>query len=224
MDPEGRFQQSMDAAKAAQSQSFSEFEAQALESLSAMSRTQKGISDTSVSSEKLSLTVEEQALAERAEENFRRATRFVWDNRHGQFQSAEEVRVFIEQLATQVSEDLLRPGQSLWRTWETKFNQTPPDQIQKAVDEFCAELLVCLQAEQENPVKTAAWIEKRFDSEIHGLADGSGRTTRLLSAMILARGEHSLPHYPGRDDYYREIVKTLPEWETYYRALFQEER
>lgn len=212
----------LDQIKATQAlQARQDFERQMLVNLEASSRTRQGVSDTSSSADKPKLSIEGSDLVKQAAENFQQALALAWEHRNDEFQIQQEVRQLIELLAATVSKGLLKECQSLWRTWQTEFNQTSPEKIEEEVDEFCQQMSGRL-AQKIDPVTTAAWIEQRFDSQIHPLADGCGRTTKLLSAMVLARNNRSLPHYRGREEYYQQIVKPFPEWEQYYRSLFTE--
>src|SRR3989338_8112349 len=96
-----------------------------LGALAGMSRTLGGTSDTTSSADKPKLGVSEgEALASRTEQNLRQALGFLWENRERRFESAAEVLELVDTLAAMVSDGLLTDGQSLYRTWETKFGQT----------------------------------------------------------------------------------------------------
>lgn len=217
-------QVNIDRQKAAQLfQNQQEFEQQMLGNLEVMSRTRKGISDTSSSADKPKLTTEGAELADKADRNFRSALQLVWEHRQDSFATSQEVGKFIEGLARAVSDGLLQEGQGLWRTWETKSKQTPISEIPKTLAGFYQEFCQRLET-QSDPVATAAWVEQQFDGRIHALADGCGRTTKLLSALVLARNNHPLPNYSDRDEYYQNIEKSFPEREKYYRGLFTEDQ
>jgi|GEM_PF-829968 len=201
-------------------QAYQKFEEQSLSNLEKMSRTSKGVSDTSSSEQKPGLTKEGEDLAQRTLVNFKAALEIVWRRKKDVFNTTDQVKQFIEDISGVVSRGLLAEDQSLFRTWETKFNQTPPSQIQTAMLGFYQELTEKLNDEKTDPVQLAAWIEKNFDSEIHPLADGCGRAAKVLSGFVLTRSNQSLPNYRNRDEYYREITKSLDQWEQYYRSLF----
>lgn len=199
---------------------YEAFEKQALENLAGTSRTAKGVSDTGTSAEKQKLAVEEgDKLAAKTAENFKGAIKHVWDERGREFQNAAEVHKFTEDLARRVSEGLLPSGQGLYRTWETPNNQTPPKEIKEATRTFTNQLYEKF-ATQADPIATAAWVEKRM-SVIHPWSDGVGRTTKALSAFVLARGGVNLPKYPDTKTYYSEIKKSPESWEKYYRSIMQ---
>ena len=72
------------------------------------------------------------------------------------------------------------------------------------------------------PAEFAAWVEKEFDTDLHALADGSGRTTRLVSATVLARYGLFAPRYPGKTEYYDLARRPAQEWVSTYRRMLAE--
>ena len=201
---------------------YKEFEAQAVENLAVMSRTSRGISDTSSSEQKPALQTDGGELARKSLQNFKEALKLAWNKKQDEFQTPEYVKRFLEETAGIVSNGLLKEGQSLWRTWETKFRQTPPAQIAQEMEIFYKEFHKRLNSPDTDPKEFAGWIERRFDSQIHPLADGCGRTSKVLSGFVLARANHPLPRYRDRDGYYQMVGKSDEEWNTYYKSLFEE--
>jgi hypothetical protein len=190
-----------------------------LRTLATQSRTLGGISDTSSSADKPKLAAEGEALAQKTRQNLRNALEFLWENRGIVFHSADEVRGFIDRVAAMVSEGLLAPGQSLYRTWDTKFeNQAAAEEIEPQYRQFCLWLFGSLD---NDPVETAALTEKRLDGDIHPLADGCGRTTKILSAFILLRHELFPPRYRSRGEYYEKITTGDTEWITFWRSMYE---
>lgn len=190
-----------------------------LASLAGMSRTLGGTSDTSCSAEKPKLECSEgEALASKTEENLRQAMLFLWGSKVRQFQSASDVRKFVDALAEIVSDGLLTPGQSLYRTWETKFGQTQVAAIEAEYQRFCEWLFGAL-ANSTDFVETAAMVEYRLDGHLHPFADGCGRTAKLLAAFVLLRGHRTPPRYGARKEYYRKINESEQEWVSYYRSF-----
>ncbi len=203
-------------------QSQEDFERQMMANSEAMSRTFGGVSDTSSAEEKPKLALEGNELADRAAANFQQALKLAWEHRQDRFASPEEVARFVEELVSQVSEGLLPPGQGIWRNWQTEFPiQSLPGQIEPDLQAFYREFCQRMQGNTD-AVEFAGWVEKRFDGEIHAPADGCGRSTRLLSGMVLARSGHGLPNYRDRKEYYQNINKDWPQWQEYYRSLFTE--
>ena len=190
-----------------------------LGSLAGISRTLGGASDTSCSADKPKLGCQEgEALASRTEQNLRQALDFLWESKECQFRAAAEVLAFVETLAATVSEGLLADSQSFYRTWETKFGQTPVHAIEAKYMEFCGWLFRAL-ANPTDFVEIAALVEQRLDGKIHPFADGCGRTAKLLAAFVLLRGNRTPPQYRARSEYYRGINKSETEWVSCYRSL-----
>ena len=191
------------------------FFTQALTNLAATSRTKKGVSDTSSSADKPALATQGAALADRATENVSNALETVWADRSRSFSSPIEMKQWVDGLAAQVSEGLLQAGQPLYRTWATKFAmQTAPDEIEQEMQAFCAELLAQLDSD---PIATAAWVEHELDTRIHPFADGCGRTTKLVSAWVLARHDFPLPAFDTRERYLELAIAGGKAFEAYYR-------
>jgi SPP1 gp7 family putative phage head morphogenesis protein len=201
---------------------FGGFLRQALDNLQRSSRTARGVSDTSSSKDKPTLVTEGADLAARTHDNFVRAAQLVWESREAQLDTPRRVEAFITHLAEIVSDGLLPEDASLWRQHETdpKFGQTPVRYLRPALRNFYADFAQRLSDPSDDPIATAAWVERVFDGKIHGLADGSGRTTKLLSALVLARAGLPQPTYPDRQTYYREIAQRPEQWERFYRGLF----
>jgi hypothetical protein len=190
-----------------------------LETVNSLSRTTKGISDTSSATEKPKLAVKEgEHLIDSASRNLMRAMDYLWSNRSICFTSSEDVQDFIDYLATIVSDGLLQQGQSLYRTWDTPYGQTHPSEIMEQYSKFCEWFLTALNT--GDPVATAAIVEKRLNGEIHPFSDGCGRTSMLLAAFVLLRHNINPVVYPSRKEYFKRIGKSSDEdWIMYYRSL-----
>jgi hypothetical protein len=201
---------------------FETFLQQAVGGLKATSRTAAGMSDTSSSAEKPKLAVEGEALKVKAEANYKRALRMVWDARHGDFSNPAKVSALIEHLGHVVNAGLLPPGQSIWRQHTTNpaFGQTAPADIPRELETFSAELSHRITAGAD-PIGTAAWIEHEFNGRIHPFTDGMGRASKALAAMVLARAGLSLPQYPDRKIVYGAIGGPADAWERLYRSWFK---
>ena len=191
--------------------------------LAGLSRTLRGISDTSSSAAKPKLGVEEgNKLAERSSRNLQHALGFLWENRSYKFGTATTVRSFIDSLARIVSDGLLPPGQSLYRTWVTEFDQALPENIEQEYNNFCEWFFD--NVDGDDPVTVAAMTEKRLDGKIHPFADGCGRTAKLLAAFALLRSEFLPVSHRSREEYYQRINESDEEWIRYYTALDAEGR
>lgn len=194
---------------------YVDFERQALANLDRTSRTATGVSDTSSSDDKPKLTVEGAGLAQKSKENFTGALRMAWSAKDQSFESPAEVLNFTEQIAGKVSDGLLQPGQGLYRTWATENDQLDPAKIPGAMKDLTTKLHARLQ-DPAKAVETAAWLEKSL-AHIQPWADGVGRTTKALSAMVLARGGVKLPVYPESKTYYQQIQS--PDWPRHFAEM-----
>lgn len=190
--------------------------------LRSTSRTADGISDTSSSKEKPSLQTEGSKLKDKATENFKKVINSIWQNRYIKLDSLQELREFIENIATQISDGLLQNGQSLFRTWQTKYeHQTSPENIEREFQKFIETLFKNMHQEHPDPIALAAWAEQEIDSHIHPFADGCGRTSKAVSSWILSRYHMPLPNWESRKNYYSHIDfgdNTLSSWTNYYRS------
>lgn len=191
-----------------------------MQNLAGLSRTLGGVSDTSSSADKPKLTTEGEGLATKTTQNLRHALGFLWENRFRSFTSPADVRKFVDSLAKMVSNGLLKSGQSFYRTWETKFGQTLPENIEAEYQNFCKWFLKAVDS--DDPVATAALVEKRLDGEIHPFADGCGRTAKIMASFVLLQHGFSLPTYKSRKEYYKNInLSDDNEWVDYYRSFFK---
>lgn len=189
-----------------------------LSALASLSRTFNGVSDTTSAAEKPKLAVEEgDTLKAKSSQNLGHALEYLWTNRLTSFASPASVREFIDALATIVSEGLLQPGQSFYRTWATKFGHTLPENIEREYQSFCEWFFN--NVDSDDPVAVAALVEKRLDGKIHPFADGCGRTSKLLAAFTLLRHDIFPPSYGSRNEYYVNINLSDAEWISYYRSL-----
>ena len=182
-----------------------EYFEQAMANLRGMSRTANGIIDTSASvTKKDALSVSDgdraKALAVR---NFENAFRMAWDNRYRVFENADELRLWIEDLAREINRDILKDG-VLYRTGadSTEFNYVPVADIEHSVAWFFGYLYDILRREPYDAEEAAAAAEYYINLRIHPFADGCSKCSMAVSAWLLMRGDHALPHFPDRDAYY----------------------
>lgn len=187
------------------------FQKQMLSNLKVMSRTSHGIGREA---NRPGLEKAGDKLAEQADTNFRNALDWVWEHKEDDLGSGPQVRSALENLANRVSENLLKPGQSKYRTWEDA-NYKPAADIQKNLDSFSQELSERLKGD---PQETSAWAEKELQ-RVHPFADGVGRTSMLLAGLIAAHHGTDLPTYRSREEHFR-AMNAPGKWEGYYKSLF----
>ena len=197
-----------------------EWKKSVLDSLAGLSRTLSGISDISSSADKPKLGVSEgDKLVLQTHKNIELTLDFLWENRKKSFHSPKDVREFCNFLAFQVSEGLLPTGQSLYRTWETKFGQTSPSAIESEYQNFCSWLYSAFKGKEFDYKIIAAIVEQRLDGKIHPFADGCGRSAKLFSAFIRLSGGYMPAKYPSRREYYSRINGTESDWVFWHRLL-----
>ncbi len=194
------------------------------DSVASLSRTTKGVTEAAYNGQKPPLRITDpDALREKAGANLRHAIVHVWVHGRAVRTHPTHVAGFMNAVATKVSEGLLQPWQSLFRTWDTRGlypRHVAVDQIVPAMHQASVDIASALQdrpAFQKDPVRTAALLEHRLD-RIHPYADGCGRTIMLLGAWILLRADYPPAHFSTREEYYEGIRKSSGEWEAIYRS------
>ena len=194
---------------------FEEYFHQMMENLQSISRTTTGVVDTSASSTKKSVMAvtsgdTAKALARRNEE---RAFGFAWENRYRVFSDTEDLQRFIENLAREVNREILKE-EYLYRQGadSVKYPYVPVAKIEESVAWFYDFLFELLCKDPYDALETAAAAEFYINFTIHPFADGCGRTSMVTASWLLMRGNHALPVYPPRDDYYgfRKMVEYAP--------------
>jgi Fic family protein len=87
------------------------------------------------------------------------------------------------------------------------------------MEQFERELVDWDRVRLTTPVEYAAWIEQRFDHQLHPLYDGCGRVARAHAMAALIPAGILYPQFPNRDEYLAERGRELPLWTEYYRSL-----
>ena len=203
--------------------------------LMAMSRTAQGVVDTSASAKKAeSMTgVSGEAAADLAKQNFETAIRKAYDTKEKEFDSPEDLRAFIEDLATTVNSGILKEG-SLIRTSDSdKYPYARIANLENYMDKFYQGLYERAQNPNADPIESAAFAEFGIDFGGHFFADGCGKTAKVVSGFMLMRHNHKLPEYKGgRSAYYANQLQQIAgeneaadeagyqKFLEYYRGLF----
>jgi len=190
--------------------------------VTALSRTAQGATSAAYGGAKPALRVTDPALlAAKTSENLSAAIAYVWDHGPAIRPQLYHVRGFMNALAAVVSKDLLQPGQSLWRTWDTRERypeQVAVSEIEPAMHMLCADVAAALSDPQHDPVVLAAMLEKQIDGIIHPFADGCGRTAKLLGAWALLRKDMLPAQFTDRVLYYKAMASSEEEWVSFYRV------
>ena len=203
--------------------------------LLAMSRTAQGVVDTSASAEKAeSMTgVSGETAADLAKQNFETAIREAYDNKERKFESPEDLRNFIEGLATTVNSGIVKEGSLIRSSDSNKYPYARIANLENYMDKFYQELYERVRDTEADPIESAAFAEFGIDFGGHFFADGCGKTAKVVSSFMLMRHNHRLPEYKGgRSAYYaNQLQRIAGEDESadeagyqkfleYYRGLF----
>lgn len=177
-----------------------------------LSRTARGIVDTSASAGKAGqmradLTAE--TAARRAGENFRDALRLAFDRRDDAFARPEDVRDFVETIARTINRGITSEASPLLRSEDSVKHPeyTAVADLSAAFTQFCEELHLRLADPGQDPVELAAWTDYRINMSDHFLTDGCGKTSLAISSWIMMRAGRRVPAYPPRDQFYAHAPK-----------------
>ncbi|MBO7131973.1 Fic family protein [Candidatus Saccharibacteria bacterium] len=203
--------------------------------LLAMSRTARGVVDTSASAEKAkSMTdISGETAADLAKQNFETAIREAYDKKEKNFESPEDLRSFIEGLATTVNSGIVKEGNLIRTSDSEKYPYARIANLENYMNKFYQELYDRIQNPEADPIEAAAFAEFGIDFGGHFFADGCGKTAKIVSSYILMRHNHKLPEYKGgRDAYYANQLQQIAgeneaadeagyqKFLKYYRGLF----
>lgn len=195
-----------------------------IEVIGRISRTCRGISDTSTSCDKEKLLFEGEELVKLSINNLRVSLRDLLSGEEPVLNSPAQVLRLIEGLAKKINHGLVELDRPIYRSWETGISiHVLLENLEKAVYIFCeefAERFTKLRDKAQS-IAFAAWIEKSFNTELHPLADGCGRVSKLLAAFILARAGLNYPNFQSRQEYFENIVKPLSLWRAFYAGKIE---
>ena len=182
-----------------------------------LSRTRKGVSDTSTSSRKQPLRLVGEELRRQSAGNEKRVHQFVCEARNSPPpRSAKEVRDLLFTIADMTNEGLLPAGRL--RTWPIGANQkapqsgqavsgaqakVEPERIEAGLEEFCEVVHRRWGELESDPVPLASWAEWELNGgSLHPFYDGCGRIARSFGAMLLVRGGCLPPLYDNSESYF----------------------
>jgi hypothetical protein len=156
-----------------------------------------------------------------------------------------EVQRLFEHTAHGVNEGLLvtrskREGDDtevvtpLYRTWNGHPGQPDPKDIFLELGSFHLEFLErhqellattnvkLLQIKSDTALRFAAWIEKRYNHELHPLYDGCGRTSKAFAVAALLMAGVPYPKFSGRDRYIELRSQPIELWTADFAAHIPE--
>lgn len=209
-----------------------QFVRHSMDNLRKTSRTSQGTVDTSATKLKAeSIAVSGKEAAYKANTNYENVMRELYRERTRTFNSPFEVREFVEQVARDVNQGILKDGILMRRADSEKFPYTRLSDLPQATNEFYQKFFNRLNDPQQDPIELAAWLEFNVDLTRHFFEDGCGKVAKALSAWALARRGMPPPIYNDRGEYYAHAPKRSPtdnatlrqkqlnEWVSYYRSL-----
>lgn len=209
----------------------------ASENLLATSRTAHGTIDTGASTTKaaaMEIGGGEQVV-DLARENFVGAISLAYENKNRLFSDPNELRVFVEQVASLINRGIVKEGM-LVRGGEdsVKYPHTRIADLPAAMEGFYDKFYAKISDPSTDPIETAAFAEYNIDLSGHFFADGCGKTAKAISAFVLMRSDYPLPTYRGgRDAYYAHAPRRIAgvdseidqveydNFVNYYKTLFE---
>ena len=167
-----------------------------------LSRTRKGVSDTSTSEFKQPLRLTGDLLKQRSAENEAKAHEFIWSCRARPTPtSADDVRRLLFELADIINDGLLPAGRL--RAWPIA-GKLPPRDLEHGVDDFCRVICGRWNEPAADPVPLAAWAEWELNGgSLHPFYDGCGRIARTFAALLLLQANSDLPLYDNLASYFQ---------------------
>jgi len=190
---------------------------QATRTLTKISRTFGGESNTDVSQDKLPLLISGEALKDRVAENFFNAAAFAHSCFLAGIKSPAEMERVIFLTTLHANRGLVDESLGFFRSWPGHEGQPAPDNLPQAFSEFASTLLEKL-SQSADKVEVAAWIEHTFNAQIHPLSDGCGRVSKALSTAVLALEGKPFPAFANRDEYFSSLLRPLEEFTAIYRG------
>jgi hypothetical protein len=182
-----------------------------------LSRTRRGVSDTSASEQKRPLLLAGEALRRQSADNERRVIQWIMETRNEPAPAdSTAVRQLLFTVADLTNVALLPAGRL--RTWEIPYprnpveddgyrpipsRRIPPDELVAAIEDFSHSVHSRWPELATNPVPLAAWVEWHLNpGPLHPFYDGCGRVSRSFSALLLVRASRLPPLYQDRDEYF----------------------
>lgn len=205
--------------------------------LLAMSRTAQGVVDTSASAGKADAMtgVTGDQAADLAQQNYDAAIRLAYEHKDRIFASPQDLRGFVETLASTINQGIVKDGSLIRSSDSDKYPYVRIANLENYADKFYNGLYERTQDSTADPVEAAAYAEFGIDFAGHFFADGCGKAAKAVSAYMLMRADHPLPEYQGgRAAYYAHQLPQIAgedpaadaagyaKFLTYYRGLFDE--
>lgn len=164
-----------------------------------LSRSAKGVADTSSSIDKPPLALNGRDLSQQVDENTKEVGRIIHAARDFQPLDGEDVKDKIFELEAAVNKGIAT-GPVL-REWT--HDNLPADKVPEEFEKVCDTIAKRWQEVHTDPVPLASWVEWQLNgSPLHPFTDGCGRTSRAVGAMIMNAGGKQYPIHQSKMDYY----------------------
>jgi hypothetical protein len=195
----------------------------AINALGRFSRTFQGIGSKEVSDLKLDMLLSGDALTSQVQENFKVGTNFLFQAlAFGLFHKFDRGLVVLGGAQTLFNNNIVKPEQGPFRTWETPYGHVPVQAIIPELSAFCRLFAQVLHTPGLDPKMVGAWIEHDLNGRIHPYSDGCGRMSRGLSTAYLGLYDIPRPVFANRDEYIEKFKGSFEEWSTYFASSIPE--
>lgn len=186
-----------------------------------LSRTRKGVSDTSTSVSKRSLLLAGKPLEQRSAENELHVHGWLWEHRQGLGPlDPSEIFSWVISIADLTNAQLLPAGR--FREWPIS-GKVEPELIPNALRSFCESIHARWHELEVDPVPLASWSEWQLNGgSLHPFYDGCGRIARSFSALLLIRASSILPLFDNLKSYFENGNKGEGTFSQYYRARIRD--
>lgn len=202
----------------------------ALNNLKIISRTEKGVIDTSASDKKSEIfeNKENSDVADIAKQNFKDTLQFLYNNKDKDFHNFGDLHDFVNIINKKINKGIVKEG-TLMRTEDSgKFAYTKVENLRDAHKQFIEEFFNRLYSRKYNPIETAAWLHWRINFTDHFFADGCSKTSEALAAWVLMRADMSIYKYKNEPDFRKEFynfapkeIKDIDNLPSYYREDYK---
>ena len=194
--------------------------------LGVTSRTADGEYDGEVDENKPQVAVSKDEIKDLAVYNYLRCVNYLYINKDREFESVEWLRGFLEKVAGMLNHSLT-DSDKLYRDFECAHREGYHDygskleNLEKDLDTFYSWYFVVIDNElrEDEAYDLCAMTEKIFDRDIHPLADGCGRFSKLLSTYILMRNDFQLKRIEDRKEYYDVMDPVVREYNGMFNPL-----
>jgi hypothetical protein len=202
-----------------------------------LSRTRKGVSDTSTSADKRPLLLAGEQLRRQCRRNEEQVHRFIFGTRLSPPpRGPAEVLDLLHTIADMTNQGLLPAGRL--RTWAIPAHpgsvgaagmgavakdKLPPEKLADAIEGFAGLVHQRWSELTADPVPLAAWAEWELNGgALHPFYDGCGRIARSFGGLLLVRGSCLLPLYDDSASYFRHGNQGPGEFISYVRRRIED--